>query len=53
MPRHALHAKSLGFRHPETGKDMLFDSELPADMQALLEKWRNYLAGREESETGL
>jgi 23S rRNA pseudouridine1911/1915/1917 synthase len=42
MPRHALHAKSLGFNHPETGKEMFFDSELPADFQQLLEKWRGY-----------
>lgn len=42
-PRHALHAKNLGFKHPETGEEMRFESELPADMQELLEKWRNYV----------
>lgn len=42
MPRHALHAKSLGFHHPTTGKYIHFDSELPADMQAVINKWRNY-----------
>lgn len=42
MPRHALHAKSLGFKHPMTGEYIHFDSELPADMQAVIEKWRNY-----------
>jgi 23S rRNA pseudouridine1911/1915/1917 synthase len=47
MPRHALHAKSLGFRHPETGKDMLFDSDLPQDMQQVIEKWRKYLSNRD------
>jgi 23S rRNA pseudouridine1911/1915/1917 synthase len=47
MPRHALHAKSLGFRHPETGKDMLFDSYLPQDMQQVIEKWRKYLSNRD------
>ena len=41
-PRHALHAKSLGFVHPTTGKEMFFDSELPSDMQNLIEKWRKY-----------
>jgi 23S rRNA pseudouridine1911/1915/1917 synthase len=46
MPRQALHAKSLVFRHPETGKEMFFDSELPDDMQHLIEKWRNYLTSR-------
>ena len=39
-PRQALHAKTLGFTHPRTGKEMFFDSELPEDMQKLLEKWR-------------
>jgi 23S rRNA pseudouridine1911/1915/1917 synthase len=47
-PRQALHAKSLGFVHPATGKDIFFESELPADMQALVDKWRGYTAGREE-----
>jgi 23S rRNA pseudouridine1911/1915/1917 synthase len=42
MPRLALHAKSLGFIHPETGREMIFNSELPADFQQLLEKWRGY-----------
>lgn len=42
LPRHALHAKSLGFQHPRTGEYIHFDSELPADMQAAIEKWRNY-----------
>jgi len=47
MPRHALHAKSLGFKHPESGSEMFFDSELPDDMQHVIEKWRNYLANRD------
>jgi 23S rRNA pseudouridine1911/1915/1917 synthase len=47
MPRHALHAKSLGFKHPESGREMFFDSELPDDMQHLIEKWRNYLTNRD------
>ncbi|MGZ4049144.1 MAG: RluA family pseudouridine synthase [Bacteroidia bacterium] len=42
MPRHALHAKSLGFNHPVTGKYIHFDSELPEDMQAVINKWRGY-----------
>ena len=41
-PRQALHAKTLGFVHPKTGKEVKFDSQLPADMTALLEKWRRY-----------
>ncbi|UNY98970.1 RluA family pseudouridine synthase [Zhouia spongiae] len=42
LPRQALHAKTLGFEHPETGAFLRFDSELPADMVECLDKWRNY-----------
>jgi 23S rRNA pseudouridine1911/1915/1917 synthase len=42
LPRHALHAKSLGFNHPITGEYMHFDSELPEDMQSVIAKWRAY-----------
>jgi 23S rRNA pseudouridine1911/1915/1917 synthase len=42
LPRHALHAKSLGFHHPITGEYLFFDSQLPSDMQAVIEKWRVY-----------
>ena len=45
-PRHALHAKTIGFVHPGTGKEMLFESELPADMQELITKWRGYITHR-------
>ena len=41
--RQALHAKTIGFMHPVTGDEMLFDSELPEDMQEVITKWRNYL----------
>ncbi len=41
-PRHALHAKTLGFKHPETGQPVQFDSEVPDDMQQVIEKWRRY-----------
>jgi 23S rRNA pseudouridine1911/1915/1917 synthase len=47
MPRPALHAKSLGFMHPVSDKPVFFDSELAPDMQAVVEKWRNYIANRE------
>ncbi len=40
--RQALHAKTLGFIHPVTKQEMLFDSELPEDMSAVIEKWRSY-----------
>ncbi|MEP6596740.1 MAG: pseudouridine synthase, partial [Ginsengibacter sp.] len=41
-PRHALHARQLGFIHPVSRKQMNFDSELPDDMKAVIDKWRNY-----------
>lgn len=41
-PRQALHARTLGFVHPSTGKWIQFDSALPDDMVNLLEKWRDY-----------
>lgn len=41
-PRQALHAKTLGFIHPSTGKEVRFDSELPEDMQTLIARWRKY-----------
>ena len=39
-PRQALHARTLGFRHPTTGEEMDFSSPLPQDMNKLIEKWR-------------
>lgn len=41
-PRQALHAKTLGFIHPKTKQQMDFTSELPEDLQGLLEKWQRY-----------
>ncbi len=43
--RQSLHAKELGFEHPTTGEFIKFDSELPTDMQQVIEKWRNYSHG--------
>ena len=45
-PRQALHAKKLSFVHPKTNKWVEFDSEIPDDMKALLEKWRGYIQQR-------
>ena len=47
-PRQALHAKTLGFEHPTTGERLSFDSEIPDDMQQLIQKWRAYILSREE-----
>lgn len=43
--RQALHAKTLGFVHPKTNREMNFTSDLPEDMQQLLQKWRVYIHG--------
>ena len=44
--RQALHARTLGFVHPVTGEQMDFISEQPADLAALIEKWRGFISGR-------
>jgi 23S rRNA pseudouridine1911/1915/1917 synthase len=41
-----LHAQQLGFIHPVTKEEMRFESPLPDDMNAVIEKWRNYSGGR-------
>ena len=46
LPRQALHAKSLAFKHPQTGERMYFESELPRDMTEVIEKWRIYIGSR-------
>ena len=47
-PRQALHAKTLGFKHPRTGEEMFFDTEIPEDMTRLFDRWRNYTSHRDE-----
>lgn len=42
LPRQALHAKTLGFQHPDSKEQLFFRSELPDDIKNCLEKWRNY-----------
>ena len=44
IPRQALHAQSLGFEHPVKKERIYFESDLPADFQSVLEKWRNYVS---------
>lgn len=44
-PRQALHAKTLGFVHPVTKQQMDFNSEWPADLQSVIEKWRTFIQG--------
>jgi 23S rRNA pseudouridine1911/1915/1917 synthase len=50
LPRQALHAKTLGFVHPTTAEMMRFDTEIPQDMQDVIEKWRNYSNSHEVAE---
>jgi 23S rRNA pseudouridine1911/1915/1917 synthase len=51
MPRHALHARSLGFEHPRTRRQLHFEAPLPADFTALLDKWDVYTASRDTFES--
>ena len=43
--RQALHARTLGFVHPKTHQQMDFTSDLPTDLEALIEKWRAFIMG--------
>lgn len=47
IPGQALHAKTLGFFHPLTKEEMIFNSELPENFTQLVEKWRNYISNRD------
>ncbi len=49
-PRQALHAKTLGFRHPVTGEEMDFDSEIPSDMTDLISRWRRYSVSSKDAQ---
>ena len=49
LPRQALHARSLGFIHPRSGKNMFFEVPLPDDFEAVVDKWRKYLTGRKKT----
>lgn len=53
IPRHALHAQSLGFVHPRTNKFIQFESELPEDLQNTLDAWRSYLSNRTDENSVL
>ncbi len=50
IPRQALHARSLGFVHPSTGKTMHFEVDLPEDMKAVIDKWEKYSTFNETTE---
>lgn len=42
-PRQALHARTLGFVHPVTRQELFFSCDVPADMTAMIERWRTYM----------
>jgi len=48
LPRQALHAKTLGFKHPITKEMMEFDSQIPQDITDCLKKWRTYTLNSKE-----
>ncbi|WP_295773446.1 RluA family pseudouridine synthase [uncultured Mucilaginibacter sp.] len=48
IPRQALHAQTLGFVHPTTRKYINFEAPLPDDFEAVLQKWRKYIAATVE-----
>lgn len=47
-PRQALHAKTLGFIHPTTNEEMFFTTDLPDDIESVIEKWRGYVKPRND-----
>ena len=48
LPGQALHARTLGFKHPSSGEDMLFDAPLPEGFSKVLQKWHTYIQGRRD-----
>jgi len=48
LPGQALHARTLGFDHPGSGREMLFEAPLPEGFSTVLEKWRSYIQGRQK-----
>jgi 23S rRNA pseudouridine1911/1915/1917 synthase len=48
LPGQALHARTLGFIHPSSGKEMLFEAPLPEGFSKVLQKWRTYIQGRND-----
>ncbi|MEZ4720745.1 MAG: RluA family pseudouridine synthase [Flavobacteriales bacterium] len=50
LPRQALHAQTLGFKHPSTGEFMMFESPIPDDMTQVLEKWRTYAKAQTQAD---
>jgi len=49
LPGQALHARTLGFVHPDSGEEMIFDAPLPDGFSTVLDKWRTYIQGRRDN----
>lgn len=49
-PRCALHAQTLGFVHPITQKEIMFESDLPNDIARVIDKWRAYVSTRKNND---
>jgi 23S rRNA pseudouridine1911/1915/1917 synthase len=47
LPRQALHATLLGFKHPTTAQEMIFEAKLPNDMTTVINRWRDYVKSRD------
>lgn len=47
VQRQALHARTIGFIHPASGKEMIFESKLPPDMERALAILRAEKSGRQ------
>jgi 23S rRNA pseudouridine1911/1915/1917 synthase len=53
LPGQALHARTLGFIHPTSGKMVSFEADLPAGFTQVLQKWRTYLNGRKDNDPAM
>lgn len=49
LPRQALHARTLGFKHPQTGAFLRFEAPIPEDMEQAIVRWRTYSQQKELS----
>ena len=50
LPRQALHARTLGFVHPTTGKDMFFEAPIPTDISDCVDRWRKYAHNQQQAQ---
>lgn len=53
LPGQALHARTLGFVHPSTGKEVTFEAPPPEGYEKVLQKWRTYIQGRRDETDGM